>query len=236
MKFTIAPLLLLACSCCGVAASPTLTVPETVKGEVADYIKVTAKTDGKVVKWFPLDKGLKLFPIELLKDTKTAVVSSALAGKYRLMSITALADELSDPQITTVEVTNGEVVPPKPPDPKPPGPESELVKSLKAAYAKDTDTDRATTLASLTALYMAWDSITTDKLLVKTVGDVIKVLQASATTMGLKPTQLVNLRKAVGEHLKSKLGDYSKGMDEDTKRLVLATLSEIAHALKEVGK
>ncbi len=136
----------------------------------------------------------------------------------------------------TFTIGNGKPPDPKPPDPKPPGPESALTKALKAAYAKDMDSDKTTTLATLTALYLAWDEITADKLLVKTVGDLVKVLQNSATLAGLKPTQLVNLRKAIGEHLKSKWGDYSKGMDEATKTLVLSTLSEVAHALKEVGK
>jgi hypothetical protein len=96
----------------------SLLVPTTVSGEPGDFIRITATTNGKVVKWYVVDKGLKIFPAELLIDTKTAVVSSNKPGKYRVLAYTALADDASDPAVCTVEVV-GPVPPPVPPGPTP---------------------------------------------------------------------------------------------------------------------
>ncbi len=104
MRTVLALLLFLACSFYVSAAPPTLTVPETVEGEAANYIKIVAKTDGKDLKWVSLSKDLKLLPAELLKDNKTAIAFAGKPGKYRLLVVTALADELSEPKIITVVV------------------------------------------------------------------------------------------------------------------------------------
>lgn len=98
-----------------------LKLPAEVKGEPGAFVKVTAETNGKLVKWKALDRGLALFPVDLLKDTKTAVVTAVKPGKYRLQAVTALADEPSDIIETVVVV--GNPTPPTPPTPpKPPEP------------------------------------------------------------------------------------------------------------------
>lgn len=103
------------------AVPPSLKVPVEVRGEPGEFLRVPADTTGKVVRWIGLDKGLSVFPTDLLKDSKTGVVIATRPGRYRLMAITCLADELSDPVICTVVV--GDVPPgPVPPDPVPPGP------------------------------------------------------------------------------------------------------------------
>lgn len=94
-----------------------------VKGKVGQFISVKAETTGKKVQWVAIDSGLNLFPIELLKDTKTAVVTVSSPGKYRLLAYTAEGDEPSVPAVATIDV-EGVVppAPPVPPDPTPPTP------------------------------------------------------------------------------------------------------------------
>ncbi len=99
-------------------AAPELKLPAEVKAEPAEFARVPAETTGKQVKWISLDRGLALFPVDLLKDSRTAVVTARNPGRYRLLAVTAAGDEISDPAICTVVV--GE---PPAPEPGPaPGP------------------------------------------------------------------------------------------------------------------
>ena len=96
---------------------PTLTLPEVVTGKPGAFIKVSATTNGREVRWQALDDGLNVFPGEMLKDSKSTVVTGE-AGEHRLMAYTALADVPSDPAVCIVRITG----PPKPepkPDPRP---------------------------------------------------------------------------------------------------------------------
>ena len=103
------------------AAPPGLDLPKEVRGDPSAFVRVPAKTDGRHVRWLALDPGLNLFPVELLKDSKTAVVTAARAGRYRLLAVTAAGDEPSEPVVCTVVI--GEApTPPTPPGPTPPGP------------------------------------------------------------------------------------------------------------------
>jgi hypothetical protein len=103
-----------------------LKLPTKVKGEVGDYIEVSATTDGKEVRWYAIDPDLKLFPTRLLKDTKTAVVSSRKAGTYRLLAYTADDKGPSEPSVCEVQVGDAPPIPPTPtptPPPIPPAPD-----------------------------------------------------------------------------------------------------------------
>lgn len=104
-----------------VGAGPDLKLPSEVKGPVGAFITVKAETNGKTVKWTAIDPGLNLFPTDLLKDTRTAVVSAAAPGRYRVLAVTAAGDEPSDIQICTVLIgeTPNPPIPPGPPNPPP---------------------------------------------------------------------------------------------------------------------
>lgn len=110
-----------------------LKVPDKVEGDADDWIIVTATTEGKVVRWVSMDPGLKVFPSELLKDSKTIVVSARVPGSYRLLAYTSIADLPTQPAYCTVVV--GGTAPPIPPTPNPnpptPGPSPP---PLKTAY------------------------------------------------------------------------------------------------------
>jgi hypothetical protein len=102
-------------------------LPTQVTGDVGDFVVVTADTEDSVVKWFVVDKGLKLFPQELQNDTKKAVVIALTPGRYRLLAVSAKDGTPSD--FAECAVVIGGVVPvppgpsppPVPPDPTPAG-------------------------------------------------------------------------------------------------------------------
>jgi hypothetical protein len=117
--------LLLLTAGVGLAAPPRLKLPDGVAGEVADFVTVTAETDGRAVRFVPLDPGLKVFPSALLADPKSTVVTAAVPGRYRLLAYTGNADGPSDPATVTVTIGTPAPAPPGPvpPGPTPPGPQ-----------------------------------------------------------------------------------------------------------------
>lgn len=119
---------------------PELILPPQVDGDVGSFIKVVAQTNGEHVRWLPLDKGLAVFPSEMLKDSTQTVVMSAIGGTYRLLAYTAVGDIPSDP-VQTMVVVHGAQPPPVPPpvpqpvpvNPTPPPPDPAPVTSVPTA-------------------------------------------------------------------------------------------------------
>lgn len=106
------------------AAPPVVTVPKEIAGDVGDFVAVKAEVqDGKAVKFVPLDSGLKLFPAGLLSDPTATVVTSAKAGRYRILCYSGNADGPSDPVTVTVVIGGAvPIVDPVKPDPVKPEP------------------------------------------------------------------------------------------------------------------
>lgn len=89
-------------------------------GNVGDFIELQANTNGKEVKWFTTDKNLHVFPADLLKDSKTNVVVSNVAGSYTVYAYTALNDLPSEIASQTIIVGAPTPQPvPNPPNPNP---------------------------------------------------------------------------------------------------------------------
>jgi hypothetical protein len=168
MRTCVLVLLLVAATAAG--QEPVVKLPAAVKGEVGDYIVVKAETDSPVVKWKVLSTNLKMFPMELLKDTKTAVFHSTQPGKYRVMAWTAKGDVPSDAAECSIEVLATGPLPPPPPPPPPPGPPNppppppgptdpfaqriaDAVKTDKA-----TDADKKATATAMQGFYLSCKS------------------------------------------------------------------------------
>ena len=120
-RLSVALVLFLAAT----AQGQTLTLPAEVRGNPGEFVTVPATTDGKSVQWLTMDAGLNVFPVTLLKDSKTAVVTSTVKGRYRLLAYTAKGDMPSAPAICVVVIGEAPPVPPGPgpkPDPTPPAP------------------------------------------------------------------------------------------------------------------
>lgn len=103
------------------AWSQPLTLPAEIKGLPGSFISVPAKTDGKTVRWVVLDNGLQLFPVELLRDSKTAVVTGP-TGTYRVLAYTSIKDVPSEPAICVVTIGTPNQPPPQSPPPPPQAP------------------------------------------------------------------------------------------------------------------
>lgn len=103
-------------------SAQSVKLPIEVKGAVGAFIQVPAETQDPYVSWLSLDAGLNMFPTNLLKDTKTAVVTSVKAGRYRVTCVSAKGDKPSEFAYTTVIVGDAPPVPPIPPGPNPPDP------------------------------------------------------------------------------------------------------------------
>ena len=207
-----------------------LKLPSEVKGAPAAFVSVKAETSGKMVRWIVLDNGLNLFPVELLKDSKTAVVSSARPGRYRLLAVTAAGDEPSEPQICTVII--GDAPAPTPPGPpNPDNPADPLTKALQEAFNRDTTAEKAKHSKSLATVYK--QSIQTiDQ--VMTAGQLFAAMRAASAV--LVPADAVpELRKAIAEEIKKILpSDPQIVLSDQQKNMSKALFGELANALESL--
>lgn len=206
-------------------ADVPLKLPETVKGDTGTYIIVKAETPGKVVKWRLLDKGIALFPSEYLKDTKVAILTTKEKGKFRLLAVTALGDEPSEPQIVVIDTTDG-ITPP--PDIPPVVPVSDLGKKLQSAYAAGVKDQ-----ASLTQLAALYGQAAENDFLSKVASweHLFQSMDSSARTLGLKG-KLLPLQGIISDYLK-KAGFSSS---DDKTALTDASRTKISVAFKAISE
>lgn len=223
--------------CFGVvfADVPPPVVPLEVKGVVGEFITVRAESKNPV-QWHSVDKGLKLFPVELLRDTKTAIVTATKPGRYELLCWTAEGNEPSRAAkvVTVVVDDNG----PTPPDPTPPTPpDSSFYADLKRLYDADKSEDKPTTLAKLTGFYKALLSYI-DKPDSVTVGDFRNDWQAAmADVLGDLPAEsLADCRRLIGQRLLQALGtDPEAKLDPTIRPKAKVALTEITQALDKLN-
>lgn len=211
------------------AAPPTLKLPEKVVGKPGQFIEVPAETAGKFVSWYSLDSGLNLFPTELLKDTHTAVVVASAPGNYRLLAVTAAADEVSPLVVCTILI-EGPAPPPVPP--VPPGPIDPFAQVLQAAFATDPDTQKATRIKDLAALYRQASQTTVNDTSLKTTADLLAVLQKARSVL-MPDTAITSVRQLVATELNKTLSATAT-LDVAKRAELTATFSRIAAALEAV--
>ncbi|MFO0929158.1 MAG: hypothetical protein U0736_19400 [Gemmataceae bacterium] len=159
--------------------SPSITIPDRIKGEPGAFVRVTATTDGKNVRWIALTPGLAVFPADLLRDSRTTVVVALRPGAYRLLALTAVGDELSEPAECVVEIA-GDPPPPGPEPPTPPTPPADpLAEALARLYAADTATSKAEYARALAGFYrQAARSVDAREL--RTAGELYQVLRRAS--------------------------------------------------------
>lgn len=96
----------------------TLEIPPTASIEPGGYLTITAKTDCTDVKWAITGPGLNLFPTQLLKDFRTAVVNGNTPGKYRVIAVGCKDNKMTEIMTCIVTIV-GEVSPKPDPAPSP---------------------------------------------------------------------------------------------------------------------
>lgn len=214
-------------------------LPQEVSGEVGAFLKISADSDGKVIRWFALDKGLNLFPTDLLKDTKTAVVSSSTPGRYRLLAYTASGDEPSEPAVCTV-VIGGALPPPTPPgpspNPAPPQPAPPSFHPFREAFLKEDDPARKELTLKLAALYRQFaNTLSEGKGNFATWGELYEAMNAAAKSLGVNG-KVMKVQAAVQLELKSKLtSTSSEPFTSSSRSLASLTFLAVSRALDDAA-
>lgn len=218
-----------------------IKVPARVVGQANDFIKVGAETNCKTVRWIPIDFGLRIFPVDLLKDTRTAVVIASAPGSYRLLAYTALGDVPSEPHICEVVIVGPGPVPPNPTPPgpgptppHPPQPVDPFVNALQAAYMAETAADKAKTKADLLAIYKTVGPQIAGAANVTTWGMLFAKMEESAKVNGISG-KLMSVQTAIQSELRKFLpDDTTKPLDEAGRKLAGEMFSYVAKALEAV--
>lgn len=167
--------LVLSAGC--LAAPPVVTVPAEVTGEVGSFVAVRATVkDGKAVKFVAVDAGLNLFPADLLADKTATVVTSAKAGRYRILVYSGNADGPSEPAMTTVVIGDGK--PADPVKPPPAKPEPPVVAPAAVYYFAVVRPDQATKDVADAMRLAAWDEL-------RKAGHLVKDIPVSELPSGL---------------------------------------------------
>ena len=206
------------------AFNQSIILPENITGRPGSFIQVEAKTDCKVVEWVLLDSGLELFPVNLLANTKTAVVTSTTPGVYRLLAYGATGDIPSKPAIVTITIGT----PPEPAD------KSEICRRIETLFKADTDAEKITQAKAYAGVFRALAQAAADEK-VKTAGELFKIGSLAATNV-LTEKQITSIRDEIGGYLNSKLNTETAHLltAEDRKKCAseFLTIAKILEALK----
>lgn len=121
----------------------------------------------------------------------------------------------------TIIITIGTPAPAPNPQPNPVPAPSTLTATLQAAYAKDTDSDRAKSLAFLQSAYSAMAALAPSRTDIKTASDAMAWMRniVEAAGVGLTDAQVKNLRTAIGAEL-STLGTGTLNLQSFAAELV----------------
>ena len=207
------------------AFNQSIILPENITGRPGSFIQVEAKTDCKVVEWVLLDSGLELFPVNLLANTKTAVVTSTTPGVYRLLAYGATGDIPSKPAIVTITIGTPE---PQPAD------KSEIYKRIETLFKADTDAEKITQAKAYAGVFRALAQAAADEK-IKTAGELFKIGSLAATNV-LTEKQITAIRDEIGGYLNSKLNTETAHLltAEDRKKCAseFLTIAKILEALK----
>lgn len=200
---------------------PTVELPLKVSGQPGAFIKVPAKTESKFVKWVSIDKGLNIFPVDLLKDSKTLVVTSQITGVYRLFAYVGNEFGPSEPAFTSVVIGDE-------PAPIPPAPPVNPDSDIKTAAAKE-DKDQVKWLS------MFYEELAKEcqKNDYEFLTDIFKAAKATINKQFME-NELAKLRDVIGKRLNERLPkDSSLKLNQKLRDLLTNEFNQIAKELKQ---
>lgn len=113
-------------------------LPEKVTGEPGTFIRVSAVTDCPVVQWYSPDSRLQLFPPDLLKNSKTAVV---IEQSPATVTVIIGKDTDTDPDV------------PDPPDPDDDKIDDVLYDPIFKSYQENTNPDKRKHIRAFLQMY-----------------------------------------------------------------------------------
>jgi hypothetical protein len=208
---------------------PPLKVTD-VRAVVGDWIVLRAETEGRVVRWKAIDRGLRIAPPELaLRDPKATLATAARPGKYRVVCVTAKGDVPSEivEFVVTVEVDG-----PDPPGPGPPEPADPLARRVREAFQKDPGEapKKREYAAALAGFYAAMAKhVQADQ--VATVGDLLSDYRAAVPAV-LPDGAIPGTRQVCGEATAATAGtDPDRKIDAPLKSKFVDLFTRLASAL-----
>jgi hypothetical protein len=204
-----------------------VTLPQEIYGQPGAFISIPSVTDCKSVQWVVLDAGLNLFPVELLRDTTTAVVSANNPGKFRVLAYAAKGDQASKPVITTVIIGD-------PPEPAPDETTSKLIRELKSLYVSLSEDDKAGKVTKLSSLYASFASTVKGEE-VQTAGELLALCK-EATGRVLSPSDLREIRVRLQSEMAGFPTDPDAKLDDKIKKMISGKFMEISKALERITK
>jgi hypothetical protein len=237
LLFALVVLFVLPLRAVGDDVPPALRVAD-VKATVGDWIVLRADTDGRIVRWKAVDRGIRIAPPELaLRDPKVTLASASRPGKYRVVCVTARGDVPSDiiEFTVTVEADGPDPTPPTPPIPNPPSPPEPvdpLVKAVRDAFTSEPGDsakkrEYANTLAGFYAAMAR--HVSTDQ--VATVGDLLSDYRAAIPTL-LPDGAVPATRQACGQAVAALAGaDADKAIDASLKSKLVDLFTRLSAAL-----
>jgi hypothetical protein len=203
----------------------SIILPENISGRPGAFIQIEAKTECKIVEWVLLDPGLELFPVNLLANTRTAVVTTTTPGVYRLLAYGATGDIPSKPSIVTITIGTPE---PQPAD------KSEIYRRIETLFAADTDAEKIAQAKAYAGVFRALAAAAADEK-IKTAGELFKIGLIAASNV-LTEKQLTAIRDEIGGYLNSKLNTEVAHLltAEDRKKCAyeFLTIAKILEVLK----
>ena len=209
------------------ALGQQVTLPQEIYGQPGQFISIPSVTDCKSVQWVVLDAGLNLFPVELLRDTTTAVVSANSPGKYRVLAYAAKGDVASKPVITTVIIGD-------PPEPAPDETTSKLIRELKSLYVSLSEDDKQGKVTKLSGLYASFASTVKGEE-VQTAGELLGLCK-EATSRVLSPSDLREIRVRLQSEMAGFPVDPDAKLDDKIKKMISGKFMEISKALERITK
>jgi hypothetical protein len=204
-----------------------VTLPQEIYGQPGQFISIPSVTDCKSVQWVVLDAGLNLFPVELLRDTTTAVVSANSPGKFRVLAYAAKGDQASKPVITTVIIGD-------PPEPMPDETTSKLTRELKSLYVSLSEDDKAGKVTKLSGLYASF-ATTVKGEEVQTAGELLALCK-EATARVLSPSDLREIRVRLQSEMAGFPTDPDAKLDDKIKKMISGKFMEISRSLERITK
>ena len=207
-----------------------LRLPAEIPGQPGAFVTILAETTGEVVRFFPLDPGLSVFPAELLSNKKATVVVAAGPGRYRVLAYTAIGGKPTEP-VTTVVVIAGAPIPIIPPIPKPPGPSptAALAASLGGIFGGLQEANKAQQVKALAGVYRTGAA---DLARHQTLGAAYLAMRAQGATQ-LEAGSIAPIRAAIAGDMRARFGDdTATALNGDLKLALAAYLGAVADILE----
>lgn len=205
-----------------------------IKAKPGRLLKVTVKSNGKIVKWAAPSDECDLIQI----DGKSAIFASMTPGRYRIIAYTAIGDQPSEPAICTITVGDP-IPPPTPPtppgpNPPPPGPVDPLTAKLQKAFDADaSDVAKAKKdewRVALVGFFKAMGDHANNRD-IKTLGDLLADYRAAVPAL-LPDGALTDLRKTCGAEVAAIVGEDSSPERE----LVAVFRAQLSDGFKRIAK